>query len=151
MKIIEPILGLIGGAITGAAVGSAFGGIGAIPGAIIGGIGGLATDVHRAGDIISPAMGKTIISTKEGGLFELSNNDDVIGAPGLLSNLLSTPSQNISDSKIDALISEIRNMNKRPIEVVSTITMDGRVIAEQIGRNNNDTLGQSLNVSAYNT
>jgi hypothetical protein len=41
-------------------------------------------------------------------------------------------------------------MNKRPIEVVSTITMDGRVIAEQIGRNNNDALGQSLNVSAYN-
>jgi hypothetical protein len=38
-----------------------------------------------AGDIMSPANGKTQISTKEGGLFELSKNDDVIAAPGLLS------------------------------------------------------------------
>jgi hypothetical protein len=38
-----------------------------------------------AGDVMSPAKGKTQISTKEGGLFELSKNDDVIAAPGLLS------------------------------------------------------------------
>ena len=218
---------------------------------------------QSVGDLISPAKGKTIISTKEGGLFEPSVNDDVMVAPGLASYLekikeffgkdskndnitpstglasydegiykaiddvsrkvdsrtdklmdsknnnitlstdlasymdsknnnitpssdlasymdsknnnitpsldlasymdsksntitpstgLASPptSPTISDSKIDSLINEIKNMNKRPIEVVSTITMDGRVIAEQIGRNNNDTLGQSLNVSAYN-
>jgi hypothetical protein len=34
---------------------------------------------------MSPSKGKTQISTKEGGLFELSKNDDVIAAPGLLS------------------------------------------------------------------
>lgn len=46
-----------------------------------------------AGDVMSPAKGKTQISTKEGGLFELSKNDDVIAAPGLLSNnSKSTPS-----------------------------------------------------------
>ena len=134
------------------------------------------------GDLISPSKGKTTISTKEGGLFELSDNDDVMAAPGLVSlmdsknNSISSTSgiaalmdsknnsisptsgiaaplstsPTISDSKIDNLIKVIENMNKRPIEVVSTITMDGRVIAEQIGRNNNDALGQSLNVSAYN-
>ena len=41
-------------------------------------------------------------------------------------------------------------MNKRPIEVVSTINMDGRVVAEQIGRNNSDQLGNGLNTSNYN-
>jgi hypothetical protein len=42
---------------------------------------------------MSPSKGKTQISTKEGGLFELSKNDDVIAAPGLLSgNSKGTPS-----------------------------------------------------------
>ena len=35
------------------------------------------------GDMHSPADGKTQISTKEGGLFEFSKNDDVLAAPGL--------------------------------------------------------------------
>jgi len=35
-----------------------------------------------AGDINSPSDGKTQISTKEGGLFELSKNDDVVAFPG---------------------------------------------------------------------
>lgn len=37
----------------------------------------------KAGDVFSPSDGKTRISTKEGGLFELSPNDDVLAAPGL--------------------------------------------------------------------
>jgi hypothetical protein len=37
------------------------------------------------GDMASPADGKTQVSTKEGGLFELSPNDDIVAAPGLLS------------------------------------------------------------------
>lgn len=36
-----------------------------------------------AGDMISPADGKTQVSTKEGGLFELSPNDDLMAGPGL--------------------------------------------------------------------
>jgi hypothetical protein len=35
-----------------------------------------------AGDMSSPADGKTQISTKEGGLFELSKNDDLVAFPG---------------------------------------------------------------------
>jgi hypothetical protein len=34
------------------------------------------------GDIMSPAKGVTQVSTKEGGLFNLSKNDDLIAAPG---------------------------------------------------------------------
>ena len=40
-----------------------------------------------AGDVASPAKGKTMVSTKEGGLFELSANDDLAAAPGLLNKL----------------------------------------------------------------
>ena len=36
-----------------------------------------------AGDMMSPAKGKTMVSTKEGGLFEMSKNDDLLAAPGL--------------------------------------------------------------------
>ena len=38
--------------------------------------------ITKAGDINSPADGKTQISTKEGGLFELSKNDDIVAFPG---------------------------------------------------------------------
>lgn len=45
-----------------------------------------------AGDISSPADGKTQISTREGGLFELSKNDDLVAAPGLINKLNSKSS-----------------------------------------------------------
>ena len=41
---------------------------------------------EAAGDMISPADGKTQVSTKEGGLFELSKNDDLVAGPGLAKN-----------------------------------------------------------------
>lgn len=48
-------------------------------GGLIGGVGSM---IASAGDLNSPADGKTQISTKEGGLFELSPNDDIVAAPG---------------------------------------------------------------------
>ena len=38
--------------------------------------------IASIGDLDSPAKGKTMVSTKEGGLFELSPNDDLVAAPG---------------------------------------------------------------------
>jgi hypothetical protein len=43
--------------------------------------------VTPVGDLSSPASGKTQVSTKEGGLFELSKNDDLVAAPGLINKL----------------------------------------------------------------
>ena len=53
----------------------------------IGAVAGLYSMLNKpaaepAGDMFSPADGKTQVSTKEGGLFELSPNDDLIAAPG---------------------------------------------------------------------
>jgi hypothetical protein len=49
-----------------------------------------------AGDINSPAKGKTTVSTKEGGIFELSPNDDLIAAPGISDKLLNENPTNIN-------------------------------------------------------
>ena len=38
--------------------------------------------LSKVGDVNSPADGKTQVSTKEGGLFELSKNDDFVAFPG---------------------------------------------------------------------
>ena len=52
----------------------------------------------KVGDVMSPADGKTQISTKEGGLFELSENDDFMAAPGLLDKKSSVESSSSSRS-----------------------------------------------------
>tara|TARA_Y100001963_G_scaffold159527_1_gene263548 strand:- start:1314 stop:4010 length:2697 start_codon:yes stop_codon:yes gene_type:complete len=103
VKAVGNTLSLIGKAIglasIGAAVASAAGWIfsafGMIPFGLgiplaIAAVAGLFTLVAKAtkvGDVQSPAKGKTMISTKEGGLFETSKNDDVAAGPGILSKL----------------------------------------------------------------
>ena len=42
---------------------------------------------NKAGDMSSQADGKTQVSTKEGGLFELSPNDDLVAAPGAVDKM----------------------------------------------------------------
>ena len=49
--------------------------------------GAISNSMKKVGDVSSPADGKTQISTKEGGLFELSKNDDVAAGPGILDKL----------------------------------------------------------------
>jgi hypothetical protein len=51
--------------------------------AAIAGIATLIGGYAMAGDVVSPAKGKTQISTKEGELFELSKNDDLLAGPGI--------------------------------------------------------------------
>jgi hypothetical protein len=88
------VLGIIGG-IMGALtiVGVGFAGLGAMAmgalkgvaiGGLIGAAGGGIGAALGVGDVKSPAQGKTQVSTKEGGLYQLSDNDDFMAAPGLL-------------------------------------------------------------------
>jgi hypothetical protein len=85
-KILKGLAGL---AILYAAY-SAFASLSAIPvvGSVLGGIAAAAIIaagfgfLSKIGDLNSPADGKTRVSTKEGGLFELSPNDDLVAAPG---------------------------------------------------------------------
>lgn len=68
----------------------------------------------KAGDLMSPADGKTRVSTKEGGLFELSPNDDLVAAPGAANAMGgqagATPSINLSAlaAPLNAVVNEIK-------------------------------------------
>jgi hypothetical protein len=56
----------------------------------IGAVAGLMTMIssfQKVGDVMSPADGVTRVSTKEGGLFELSPNDDFLAAPGAIKKM----------------------------------------------------------------
>jgi hypothetical protein len=80
IQFLEPVIGLLTGIAGGFAVGGPVG-------AIIGGITGGISDISRVGDMSSPSKGKTQVSTKEGGLYELSDRDDLVAAPNIIESL----------------------------------------------------------------
>ena len=142
MSALGPVLGGIVAFLSAAAIAafmlttSLSGGLAAagILAAIGGGMTLYKTYLKPAGDLDSPAKGKTVVSTKEGGLFELSKNDDLVAAPGLsktLSNMegsyKSSPSPNVS-LNIEPLIKEIQTMKEILVQILNkegTITLNG--------------------------
>ena len=117
----NPILALIPGAGVAA-------GIAAAAAITAAGFGLLNT--QKAGDMISPADGKTQISTKEGGLFELSKNDDVLAGPGLAKAAKGGKGESISPN-IDltpmiAAINEVKASVDKLYSKDTTINMDGK-------------------------
>jgi len=83
------------------------------------GIGKIVYD--KAGDVMSPSKGKTRVSTKEGGLFELSPNDDLIAAPNLLSNK-TQQSQNTTSPAIS-----LEKLYSKLDELIAAVKMEGDV------------------------
>jgi hypothetical protein len=53
----------------------------------VAGLTALVSSYQKAGDVMSPSDGKTRVSTKEGGLYELSPNDDLVAAPGAIKKM----------------------------------------------------------------
>ena len=108
------VVGIMGALSGGLAIPAALtaGAIGFAKGAALGGV--LGAGASMIGDMKSPAKGKTQVSTKEGGLYQLSGNDDFMAAPGLLNNF---GTQNItqaganSDEKTDKIISLLTQAN----------------------------------------
>jgi hypothetical protein len=158
------------------AVAEIFKGQGKIPiiGAVIAAamIGGLfaaiakASSVKTAADVSSPADGKTIISTKEGGLFELSPNDDLVAAPGAASALANATNGtgatangegginvnvNLSQlaAPLTAMINEIKGLRADMASGKIGVYMDTEKVTSKIGKQvdqstrNNYSLGQA--------
>jgi len=76
-------------------------------------------DIEPAGDMFS-SKGKTIVSTKEGGLFSLSDNDDLAVAPGIgdmINRSQNSPTTVVQQdnsallSAVNTLINETKNTN----------------------------------------
>jgi hypothetical protein len=101
----------------------------------------------KAGDMFSPADGKTQVSTKEGGLFELSPNDDLIAAPGLKGKMNKSSYSVSSDmSRVEALLAQLVQKQDRPVQV--SVEMDGEKVAKGVG-NNSTRLGTSMSTNTY--
>lgn len=94
MKSMHPILGVVVSLFTAAAIAALFFnsavtfGVGALIALSLAGIAVMALKSHvndatQVGDMSFGADGKTQISTEEGGLFELSKNDQFVAAPGV--------------------------------------------------------------------
>jgi hypothetical protein len=87
--------------------------------AMMGAIAAASTKAKSAGDVMSPAKGKTMISTKEGGLFELSKNDDLVAAPGAAARMKNggsttvvqqaPPQDNTETKRTNMLLEKIAN------------------------------------------
>jgi hypothetical protein len=95
----------------------AMGGVAALIGAIAAG----ASAATAVGDVMSPSDGKTQVSTKEGGLFELSSNDDLVAAPGAVERMKnggsttvvqqSPPPDNTESKRTNMLLEKIANQS----------------------------------------
>jgi hypothetical protein len=72
----------------------------------------------KAGDVVSPADGKTRISTKEGGLLEVSPNDDVVAAPGIASNM----SNSVAGGDSSAVVAALNKQNLLLQQIASAIS-----------------------------
>lgn len=117
------------GASVAGAIASIFGGQGKLPivGAILAAtmVGALfaalskASSAVPAGDMNSPAMGETTVSTKEGGLFKLSKNDDLIAAPGA-SSALANASNAGGGGAMQGIMAGIIQANTKAMERLSS-------------------------------
>ena len=109
--------------------------------------------VKPTGDMMYTPSGKTIVSTKEGGLFELSNNDDILAAPDLsklisqntsitpkISNSsLNNPQPPIDISvlsgKMDMLLQtnkEANNLLSQLVKKDTSVYMDGSKVGKRV-------------------
>jgi len=97
--------------------------------AAAGGLFALYNKATSAGDMFSPADGKTQISTKEGGLFQLSKNDDVIAAPGLASAMSGggtassggstggSTDMSTTNALLNQLVTNLSALSNRPVQI----------------------------------
>jgi hypothetical protein len=122
--------------------------------------------LSKIGDMYSPASGKTVVSTKEGGLFELSPNDDLVAAPGAAASLAgasggaattltdgksgggtSVGNLGILSAPLNALLTEIKglraDLNSGKVAVYMDTSKVTSTISRKVdqGTRNNFTLG----------
>jgi hypothetical protein len=87
-------------------------------------------NAQKVGDLISPADGKTQVSTKEGGLFELSKNDDIIAGPGIAGKV---GGGRTDLSPMIAAINEVRNAVNNLAAKSNDVVIDGQKVGKQLG------------------
>jgi transcriptional regulator with XRE-family HTH domain len=116
---------------------------------------------NKAGDVMSPADGKTRISTKEGGLFELSENDDLVAAPGAAAALAnggggtntlvegkSSPNLAALSAPLNAMINEIKALRADLNSGKIAVYMDTAKVTSNISTNVDQGTRNSYNLGS---
>ena len=112
---------------------------------------GFAT-LSKVGDLYSPANGKTMVSTKEGGLFELSPNDDLIAAPGAAAALAGSNQSgggtNLSAlaAPMQAMVNEVRALRADLSAGKIAVYMDGQKVTNGVARAVDQSTRNSFNL-----
>ena len=116
--------------------------------------------LSKIGDLNSPADGKTQVSTKEGGLFELSPNDDIVAGPGV-SNALANggkqqtavvqqgaPQINLSalSAPLNAVVNEIKALRADMAAGKISVHMDGEKVTSGINKQSDKTTRNSYSL-----
>jgi hypothetical protein len=104
--------------------------------AIVGGMYAMFSSTPKpAGDINSPAGGQTMVHTKEGGLFKLSKNDDLVAAPGASKAL----SGGGGGGAMGAVVSAIMGLRNDMAGGKIGIYMDGAKVTSNVAGNANQS------------
>jgi hypothetical protein len=107
--------------------------------AAVGGLIGI-VGKYMVGDLNSPADGKTTVSTKEGGLFELSPNDDLIAAPGASEAMKGGGASGalnlgILSAPLNTMVSELRMLRDDLRGGKIAVYMDGAKVTSGLAKN----------------
>jgi hypothetical protein len=132
--------------------------------AAVAGLFSMVSKAKAVGDVMSPADGKTQVSTKEGGLFELSPNDDLVAAPGAasaLANAGNSTSTTLVDSKsgggsnlaalsapLNAMINEIKALRADLNSGKIAVYMDTAKVTSNISANVDQGTRNSYNLGS---
>ena len=120
--------------------------------------------LSKIGDLNSPADGKTQVSTKEGGLFELSPNDDLVAAPGAAAALAqagnadagtttladgkSSPNLAALSAPLNAMINEIKALRADLNSGKIAVYMDTAKVTANISTNVDQGTRNSYNLGS---
>ena len=78
-----------------------------------------------AGDMMSPAGRKTVVSTKEGGLFKMSDNDDLLAGPGIAKATAGGKQSNEIRQNNELMGKLIENFDKKYVPALVQSNIDG--------------------------
>tara|TARA_Y100000389_G_C17466818_1_gene526400 strand:+ start:583 stop:3081 length:2499 start_codon:yes stop_codon:yes gene_type:complete len=86
----------------------------------------------KVGDMMSRADGKTQVSTKEGGLYELSDNDDLVAAPGAAEKMNQRGGGARRDAALIAKVEQLIAINQQILAKSPVIEMGGNEVGQGI-------------------
>ena len=103
--------------------------------------------LNSIGDMASPADGRTQVSTKEGGLFELSPNDDIAAGPGILDSIAAGGGvlgaaaslfggRSGGGMNVTPIVNAIEQLGNDIRGLEFQVNMDGRKVAEGVNKVN---------------